>query len=295
MAQKVAVIEDDAILREILVNKLTQEGFEVVSTDKGGEAVALITENKPSLILLDILLPEKSGLEILEAIKGNAEMANTPVIAISNSGDAAEIEKAKELGVQEFLVKALFDSNDVLGKVQGLLGMKSSDMPQEENTNTQQAASAPAEPTPSPEKPQAAPIAEEVAVPAPTPTNEGPKNVLIVEDDAFLREIAAKKLQAEGFSVSAAGDGNEAIEKISQQAPDIIVLDLILPELDGFGVLEKVRTNPATKDTPVIILSNLGQEEDIEKAKSLGATDYLVKAHFSFGEIVKKIHSVLGQ
>ncbi|OHB17466.1 MAG: hypothetical protein A2749_01565 [Parcubacteria group bacterium RIFCSPHIGHO2_01_FULL_45_26] len=123
----------------------------------------------------------------------------------------------------------------------------------------------------------------------------GKKKILMVEDDRFLREIAAKKLEVEGFVVISATGGTEALEYLGKNGkPDIIILDLILPGMSGFEILEKVKQDENLKNIPVIILSNLGQEEDIEKAKKLGAADYLVKAHFSFAEIVQKIHDVIG-
>ena len=127
-----------------------------------------------------------------------------------------------------------------------------------------------------------------------TPT-QASKTIFIVEDDKFLREIAAQKLETEGFKLASATTGNEALEYLEKNPrPDIVLLDLILPGMSGFEVLASIKANPVLKDIPVLILSNLGQEEDIEKAKKLGARDYLVKAHFSFAEIIKKIHEIVG-
>ena len=120
------------------------------------------------------------------------------------------------------------------------------------------------------------------------------KTILIIEDDKFLRDIAVGKLEIEGFKLVSAATGAEAIEYLDKNPrPDLIVLDLILPGISGYEVLEKIKQDANLKEIPVIILSNLGQEEDIEKAKKLGAADYLVKAHFSFAEIIKKIKEVL--
>jgi DNA-binding response OmpR family regulator len=125
--------------------------------------------------------------------------------------------------------------------------------------------------------------------------NTGAKVILLVEDDKFLREIAGNKLEEEGFIIHSAQNGDEGFALLANDVmPDVVVLDLILPGMSGFEVLEKLKSNDKYKEIPVLILSNLGQEEDIEKAKKLGATDYMVKAHFSFAEIIKKIHSVIG-
>lgn len=119
------------------------------------------------------------------------------------------------------------------------------------------------------------------------------KKILIVEDDRFLRELIAKKLAVERFEISEAIDGEEGLRKIKEEKPDLVLLDLILPGIDGFEVLARMKQDPQTKTIPVIILSNLGQKEDIEKGLKLGASDYLVKAHFTPNEIIEKIRNAL--
>jgi DNA-binding response OmpR family regulator len=119
--------------------------------------------------------------------------------------------------------------------------------------------------------------------------------VLIIEDDKFLRELMLKKLASEGFETIAAVDGESGVKKMKEEKPDIALLDLILPGIDGFEVLAKVKEEPTTASIPVVILSNLGQKDDVEKGLKLGATDYLVKAHFTPNEIIKKVRDVLGK
>jgi DNA-binding response OmpR family regulator len=113
--------------------------------------------------------------------------------------------------------------------------------------------------------------------------------ILIIEDDRFLRELMVRKLKMENLEVVEAEDGAEGLKKIKEEKPDLVLLDLILPEMDGFEVLEQKRKDEEIKDIPVIILSNLGQKEEIDRGLQLGAKDYLVKAHFSPSEIVEKI------
>jgi DNA-binding response OmpR family regulator len=120
-----------------------------------------------------------------------------------------------------------------------------------------------------------------------------PKNILIIEDDRFLRELIAQKLIKEDFNISEAIDGEEGIKKIKEEKPDLVLLDLILPGIDGFEVLSKMREDPSITRIPVIILSNLGQREDVERGLKLGAVDYLIKAHFTPGEIIEKMKLVL--
>jgi two-component system, OmpR family, alkaline phosphatase synthesis response regulator PhoP len=120
-----------------------------------------------------------------------------------------------------------------------------------------------------------------------------PQKVLLVEDDQALLKIYSNKLRLNGFDVSLATTGDEALRMAQTDAPRIVLLDLILPGKDGFMVLEELKKNPTTKKIPVIILSNLGQESDIERGKQLGAVDYLVKSDVSLMDLVKKVKTYL--
>ncbi|MFH1180853.1 MAG: response regulator [bacterium] len=113
--------------------------------------------------------------------------------------------------------------------------------------------------------------------------------ILIIEDDKFLRELLAQKLTKEGYDNIQAVDGEEGIKMIKSEQPGLVLLDLILPGIDGFEVLARMKEDSAAASTPVIILSNLGQKEDVEKGLNLGAVDYLIKAHFTLGEIIEKV------
>lgn len=119
------------------------------------------------------------------------------------------------------------------------------------------------------------------------------KKILIVEDDKFLRELISQKLLKEGYDISEAVDGVRAIEVLKTERPDLILLDLILPGIDGFEVLTKIKGDANVAKIPVIVLSNLGQKEDIERGIKLGANDYLIKAHFTPGEIIEKIKGII--
>jgi len=119
--------------------------------------------------------------------------------------------------------------------------------------------------------------------------------ILVVEDDTFLKNLIVQRLKREGFETQEAPDGKTALEFLKNTTPILIVLDLLMPGIDGFQVLEEVRKDPRLKGMPVIVLSNLGEEEHIERAKMLGADDYLVKAHFALGEIVEKINKLIAK
>lgn len=118
-------------------------------------------------------------------------------------------------------------------------------------------------------------------------------NILLVEDDNFLVDIYKKKLEMEGFKVGTCDNGEKCLVDVKKKKPDLILLDILLPKLDGFAVLEKLKGDAPTKDIPVLLLTNLGQKDDVQKGLDLGAADYLIKAHFKPSEIVDKIKKVL--
>lgn len=119
--------------------------------------------------------------------------------------------------------------------------------------------------------------------------------VLLVEDDKFLREILAQKISAQQMEIQAATDGANALEILKTFKPNLIILDLLLPDIDGFGVLAKIKENTDLAKIPVVVLSNLDKPEDMQKAQDLGAKDFMVKSNFSINEIVNKAKEMLGK
>jgi DNA-binding response OmpR family regulator len=122
-------------------------------------------------------------------------------------------------------------------------------------------------------------------------------NILVAEDDMAMAEIVSHKLDTNGFAVRHAEDGVKALAMFDEDPPDLLLLDLMMPELDGFGVLEKIRGNPDKKlaATPVIVLSNLWSNQDILRVKALNADEFMVKAYFTPDEILAKIKFVLAK
>ena len=263
MTTKILIIEDENALASVLSVKLVKAGYDVAISVNGEDGLAKINAWQPDLILLDIVMPKMNGYEVLENL--NKNNIKIPVIIISNSGQDIEIEKTKKLGALDSIVKTEINPEEVVEKVGKIL-----------NKSFVSGKKAPTE------------IVE-------SDKGQGVK-VLLVEDDSFLRDICYKKLKKEGFNVEVAVDGEEALKKVENFMPEIVLLDIILPAMDGFEVLKKIRSHKSRliKNVPVIILTNLGQEEDNRKALALGANDYLVKAHFTTEEIAEKIKSQLG-
>ncbi len=113
--------------------------------------------------------------------------------------------------------------------------------------------------------------------------------ILLVDDDEFLLDMYSLKFREAGFELDTAKTGEDALDKLKTQTYDVILLDIIMPVLDGFEVLVRMRKENLGRGAIIIVLSNLGQKEDVERGLQLGAVDYVVKAHFTPREVVEKV------
>src|SRR3989344_1870908 len=235
---KIVIIEDEPVHLNVMKAKLEYEGYDVLAAVDGEAGYQMVKEEKPDLVLLDIILPKLDGFGVLERLKKDEKVLGGP--ASTNGLGGRPKKNGNGNGASPSAIKALAD--------------------------------------------KAGGVNERA---------RGGTKVLIVEDDKFLRDLIVQKLKREGFVTSEAVDGEEGLNITKEKHPDIILLDLILPGSDGFEVLRRIKSDTSTAQIPVIVLSNLGQKEDMDRAMSGGAEDFMVKAHFTPGEIIAKIKSVL--
>ncbi len=252
----ILIIEDDAFLGEALSGKFSLEGYKVTVVEDGKDGLDVLKKEKPDAVLLDVSLPTMSGYDILEAKRGDDTIAAIPVIIISNSGQPVEISRALELGAKGYIIKAQFEPSDVLSKVKQELSKMASEQPQR--------------------------------------MDEIRKKIVWVEDDKFLSDLIAKKLATEQFEFHYVPDGKEAVSTVEMVMPDLVILDILLPEMDGFEILKRLKEGEKTKTIPVILFSNLGQKSDIDKGKQLGAQHFLVKATMNLDEVIDIMKQTVG-
>ena len=262
--KKVLLIEDDIFLGDVLLEKLKKEDYDAHISRDGAEGLEKIKELQPDLVLLDIILPTMNGYEILEAKMKDPLIAKIPVIIISNSGQPVEINRALTLGVKDYFIKAEFDPEEVMVKIRNFLKKTNENDPDSSNMKTSNGVLM-------------------------------GKKIMWVEDDNFLSDIIARKLSIEKCNLIHAKDGETALSLVDAEIPDVILLDILLPGMDGFELLKKLKDNVKVKDVPIILLSNLGQESDVEKGKSLGANRFLIKATLTLDEIIENIEQVIAE
>lgn len=256
--EKILIIESDTTFGQQVRDDLDQSGYKnLIIVKNGAEAMKAIIDNLPHLVILDVAVSGADGYEIIE--KKNAEplLAKIPLFLLSTQSDPINMRRIPAGSVTEFLVGLQINPKELVDKVNFKLGHV------------------------------------EEAVPASSIQPGNMKKLLWVEDDRLIGSILAKKLIASGFDLHHAKNGEEAIEMLKQTPPpDMVVLDLLLPGMSGFDILQKVKENESTKKTPVMILSNLSKQSDIERAKMLGAQKFLVKAAVSLDQIVDEIRSL---
>jgi DNA-binding response OmpR family regulator len=256
--QKIILLEDERVLGEILLNKLLSSGYDASWEMNGEDGLNKIRSVKPDLVLLDIVMPKKDGYEVLEAMHADKELKLIPVVVISNSGQPVEISRILELGARDYIIKAQFSPDEVLEKVRKYISE----------------GSAP----------------DDNAV---TGKREG--KIWIVEDDQFLSSLSSTRLAKEGYTMKIATDGAQALKLLDTETPDLVLLDIMMPGMNGFEVLKAMRTDPRCKDTIIVMFSNLGQEQEIEEARKNGADDFLVKAKFTLREVVDRVNALLAK
>ncbi len=119
------------------------------------------------------------------------------------------------------------------------------------------------------------------------------KTIMLVEDDTFVSDIYQTKLEQEGYAVQVAENGLEAMKLLEKGVPDLVLLDIVMPYMDGMEVLKKMKDDERWKNIPVILLTNLSEREKVEEGLGVGANDYLIKSHFTPSEVIEKIKSLL--
>ena len=249
----IILVEDERIIANLIELKLERSGYEIKTVHDGKAGLDLILESKPDLVLLDIALPTLGGFDILDKLKEEKLLPDLPVIILSNSGQPIEIERAKDAGVRDYLIKVNFSPEEVLEKVKAVLEKEKK--PKTESFSTEQ--------------------------------------ILLIEDDTFIAELIMEHLEKEGLGLDLARDAETAMKKIRENRPKLILLDLVLPGMDGYEFLKKLKADKEFASIPDIILSNLGQKSEVERGIKLGAEVFLVKASLDLDEIFQRIKQSL--
>ncbi len=262
MKEKILLALSDNNLSNVLEKQLQDNGFEIFTSKDGNDVLEKMKSEKPDLVLIDINLSGKNGYDVLQEKSFDRFITKIPVIIVSNSSATLEMKRIPSTPtIKDYLVKTHIEPNEVIVKLKKVLENIKNDT-------------------------------KEIVQASPSISGNG-KKVLWVEDDKLLSNILSKKFQKSGFILLKAINGEEAFSILDKEMPNIIILDILLPGMNGLDILQKIKTEERFRKIPVIILSNMSKQSDIDKAKLLGAQKFIVKAAVSLDEIIKEVSDLV--
>ncbi len=242
----VLVIDDDPVVRDLMVRYLTKEGFQVRTAADGNEGLQMARELRPDAITLDILMPTMNGWSVLAAFKADPKLADIPVVVMTIVDDK---NRGFALGASDYLTKPV--------NYRRLTNLLHKYQP---TSSTQEAIAGQA---------------------------------LLVEDDATIRLMFQRMLEREGWGVAAAENGRVALERVAEHQPDLVLLDLMMPEMDGFQFISALRQNPDWRSIPVVVVTAL----DLTPADHLYLNGYveqiLQKGAYTRDDLLREVHDLM--
>jgi CheY-like chemotaxis protein len=238
------VVEDDEYGRDILSRQLEKQGYSVAVAENGRQALEMLKIERYDLMLLDIQMPEMDGFHVLENIKTDRDTKHIPVIMLTGITDQDSVLKAINLGAEDYLVKP-FSIQIVRARVWRSLKARAG------NSNY---------PTNGEE----------------TEENQSAR-ILVVDDNEINRDILKRRLKRFGCSIDEAENGMDALDMLHQNEYDLVLLDIMMPVMNGFDTLEKIKSDPQSASIPVIMITADDRSDSAEKCFALGAEDYITK------------------
>ncbi len=254
-SQRIVVIESSESFGRQICADLKANGYKDVYYFKNGdEGFKGIIDTLPHLVLLDVSLSDSDGYQVLVKKQEEPLLSKIPVFLLSIQGVAINMRNIPSDSVSEVIITLNAKTVDIIQKVDEFFGYGSVQI---SNSSKQ--------------------------------SSSDKKKLLWVEDDKLIGTILAKKLISSGFDLIHVKDGEGALGSLESRIPDVIIVDLILPGLNGFEILEKIKNDDRFKSIPTMVLSNLSKVSDIDKAKFLGAKKFLVKASTSLDQVIVEI------
>ncbi len=266
---RILLVEDNDANRVMLCRRLEQKGYALVPAESGERCLELATADPPDLILMDIGLPGIDGHETTKRLKAGERTRLIPVIALSAHAQASDREKSLAAGCVEFESKPV-QLPALLAKIEAALKIAAPPPPSADDTGVFAAPKAPADMTRTAERP---------VIPASPTVPVGRKRILVVEDTDVNRVLLRRRLEKQGFDVTEAADGRIALDLVRRAPFDLMLLDIMMPEVGGYEVLEQLKADPDTAALPVIMISAIDEMSSVVRCIEAGAEDYLTKPY----------------
>ncbi len=263
MAQEIQssilIVDDDPMNRDMLSRRLAREDYTVATAEGGRVALEMMAAERYDLILLDIMMPEMDGYEVLQRIKADERLRHTPVIMLTALSDRESVMRCLKAGADDYLVKP-FNMGEAKTRLLRCLETKSFQDP----------------PSSSGDEPP-----KEIAV-------------LVVDDEELNRDLLARRVKQAGYAPSCAQDGETALKLLAAKDFDLVLLDIMMPGVDGYEVLSQMKWDERLREIPVIMISALNDSDSMARCFELGADDYVMKP-FNAAELRSRLSSCLQQ
>lgn len=270
--KKILIIEDEEHLSEMYKMKFEQEGYSAITANDGLAGVEAAKKAKPDLILVDLVMPKMDGYQVLKEIRADKDIKDIKVYILSNLSQDKEITNGFQRGADGYLIKANLTPAQLARKVNEIfagekVGLKKPkvSLPKENEQKTE----------------------NKVEFSGPRP------RILVIDDEEAITGMYKLRLEQTGYEVEVAGNGAWGLKLACQGGFDLIVMDMVMPAMDGYEMLKKIKLCDKCKNTPIIVLSNSAQDSDIDKAKKLGADLFLLKSRITPTKLVKEIKKIL--
>lgn len=265
---KILLVEDDPMISEIYQRKFESSGFDVGIAATGKEALKKAREEKYDIILLDLVLPEMDGMEVLKEIKQSGKYSpETKVVIFSNLTEKENQEKALENGADGFISKSQFSPSNLVEEVKRILGEY---LEQQKNS----------------ERMSGSVVGND--------DSEKGKRILFIEDEDVFAEMFGKKLESEGYNVEYAKNGAWGLKEALNKNFDLIIMDMVMPAMSGIEMLERLKLEEKTKNIPIIALSASLEESELARVKEMGVEDYYIKTRIVPSDLAKRVKEILG-
>lgn len=261
ITKKILIIDDDPHVAEILQGNLKAMGCSTIPALEPNDGLKKASELKPDLIILDVIFPETNGYVILEKLKANPATKNIPLMMLTINNLEEDIQKGLDMGADDYVIKPI-QVVLLTKRIENLL-----------NRHRRSESPTPADLSKREER-------------------MGDNKIVIVDDEADMTRLLKIELESEGYEVLIASDGEAGLALIRKENPALVLMDVMMPGMDGYEALRRLKQDESTKQIPVAMLTAKGWEGETQKGLDLGAEDYILKP-FHSGLLIKRVGNMI--
>lgn len=255
------------MISEIYQKKFSEAGFEVLTATSGEQVLGMAKNDRPDVILLDLIMPKMDGFEVVSNLRGGDYDKNIKIIIFSNLSEQEKIDKAISLGANGFVTKSSYSPSELVKEVERLINQYAEQRKNESRLNKGR---------------------KEIAE-----NDEKKKKILMIEDEPVFLEMFGDKLEQEGYAVTLADNGAWGLKEALRKDFDLFIVDMVMPAVSGEELVAKLKLEEKTKDKPIIILSASVDDQDRKRVEEMGITEFIVKTQVTPSELVKKISAII--